>query len=90
MLISYTFAPLSSTQNLDTRGDNYPDTGGDNLYLMVYIIKLADRFKYDQFKISEKNFLLPELCKNPIGLALSRDFLSKTGYTRLFIVGRNQ
>jgi hypothetical protein len=64
------------------------DFDEDDLRVMVYIVKLADDFKYDEFKVTEKNFLIPELCKKPLGIALSRDYLTKRDYTRLFIVGR--
>jgi hypothetical protein len=88
--MSQPYEEMRLIQDIEIKKYRRYDFDEDNLYLMVYIIKLANPFKYDKFKISEKNFLLPELCKKPIGLALSRDFLSKTGYTRLFIVGRNQ
>ncbi len=61
----------------------------DHLTLKVYIVKLADTFKYPQFKVTEKNFLMPDLAKKPIGIALSRDYLTKNDYVRLFILGRN-
>ncbi len=61
----------------------------DQLRLMVYIVRLADAFKYSQFKVTEKNFLIPELVEKPIGIALSRDYLDKREYVRLFILGRN-
>ena len=64
------------------------DFDEDDLRVMVYIVKLDDDFKYDEFKVTEKNFLIPELCKKPLGIALSRDYLTKRDYTRLFIVGR--
>lgn len=61
----------------------------DHLTLDVYIVKLAGSFKYPQFKVTEKNFLIPDLTKKPIGIALSRDYLTKNDYVRLFILGRN-
>jgi TraK protein len=64
------------------------DFDEDGLAVMVYILKLADDFKYDEFKVTEKNFLIPELCKKPLGIALSRNYITKRDYTRLFIVGR--
>jgi hypothetical protein len=61
----------------------------DRLTLKVYIVKLADSFKYPKFKVTEKNFLIPDLTKKPIGIALSRDYLTKNDYVRLFILGRH-
>lgn len=65
------------------------DFDEDHLTLNVYIVKLADGFKYPQFKVTEKNFLIPDLAQKPIGIALSRDYLTKNDYVRLFILGRN-
>ena len=59
----------------------------DNLELKVYIVKLADSFKYPEFKVEERNFLLPSLAKEPIAIALSRQHLTKKDYVRLFILG---
>jgi hypothetical protein len=61
----------------------------DRLSLMVYIVKLANSFKYPKFKVTEKNFLIPDLTQKPIGIALSRDYLTKNDYVRLFILGRH-
>jgi hypothetical protein len=61
----------------------------DHLTLKVYIVKLANSFKYQRFKVTEKNFLIPDLTKKPIGIALSRDYLTKNDYVRLFILGRH-
>ena len=60
----------------------------DNIYLKVYILKLNRLFKENKFEVKEINFLTPKLCKNPLGISLDRDYLTKTDYTRLFIVGR--
>lgn len=61
----------------------------DHLTLNVYIVKLADSFKYPKFKVTEKSFLIPDLTNKPMGIALSRDYLTKNDYVRLFILGRN-
>jgi hypothetical protein len=59
----------------------------DNLELKIYIVKLANSFKYPEFKVEERNFLLPSLTKAPIAIALSRQHLTKKDYVRLFILG---
>ena len=80
---------MNLIQNIEIKKYRRYDFDEDNLYLLVYIVKLTANFEYDEYKVSEKNFLLPELCENTIGLSLSRDYLTKKDYTRLFIVGRN-
>ncbi|MFN2245888.1 MAG: type-F conjugative transfer system secretin TraK [Candidatus Promineifilaceae bacterium] len=64
------------------------DFNEDQLRLMVYLVKLSPEFKYPEFKIEEKNFLIPKLFLKPLGIAIDRDKLDKKNYTRLFIVGR--
>lgn len=61
----------------------------DGLNVTLYVIRLNKRANLDKLDISEKMFLIPELCAEPLGIALSRDHLTKKDYTRLFIVGRN-
>jgi hypothetical protein len=60
----------------------------DNLVLTVYIMRVDNDAEFDSVNITERMFLIPELCENPLGISISRDYLNKTEFTRLFIVGR--
>ena len=60
----------------------------DDLALTVYILRVEKDATFDRINITERMFLIPELCENPLGISLSRDYLNKTEFTRLFIVGR--
>jgi hypothetical protein len=81
------YKKIDLIRDIDIREYRRYDFNEDQLRLMVYLVKLSDRFKYDEFKIEEKNFIMPQLFLKPLGIAIDRDRLSKKEYTRLFIVG---
>ena len=60
----------------------------DELVLTVYILRVEKDATFDRINITERMFLIPDLCENPLGISISRDYLNKTEFTRLFIVGR--
>jgi hypothetical protein len=60
----------------------------DELFLTVYILRLEKDAKFEKLDITERMFLIPELCESPLGISISRDYLTKNDYTRVFIVGR--
>jgi hypothetical protein len=76
-------------KNIEIRAYRRYDFDEDNLNVTLYVLRLGKEFNLEKIDISEKMFLIPELCKEPLGLSLSRDYLTKKDYTRLFIVGRN-
>jgi hypothetical protein len=76
-------------KDIEIRAYRRYDFDEDNLNVTLYVLRLGKGFNLDKLDISEKMFLIPELCPQPLGLSLSRDYLTKKDYTRLFIVGRN-
>lgn len=76
-------------KDIEIRAYRRYDFDEDNLNVTLYVLRLGKGFNLEKLDISEKMFLIPELCKAPLGLSLSRDYLTKKDYTRLFIVGRN-
>ena len=82
------YEKIDLIEDIEIRQYRRYDFNEDQLRLMVYLVKLSPKFKYPEFKIEEKNFLIPKLFLNPLGIAIDRDKLDKKNYTRLFIVGR--
>jgi hypothetical protein len=76
-------------KDIEIRAYRRYDFDEDNLNVTLYVLRLGKGFNLEKLDISEKMFLIPELCPQPLGLSLSRDYLTKKDYTRLFIVGRN-
>jgi hypothetical protein len=77
-------------KNIEIRAYRRYEWDEDGLSVTLYTLRLGKGFELDKIEISEKMFLIPELCPEPLGIALSRDYLTKKDYARLFIVGRNQ
>jgi hypothetical protein len=82
------YQKIDLIKDIEIRQYRRYDFDDDQIRLMVYLVKLSAAFKYPEFKIEEKNFLIPQLFLKPLGIAIDRDKLSKNEYTRLFIVGR--
>lgn len=76
-------------KDIEIRAYRRYDWQEDNLTMTLYILRLGKNFAYEHLEISEKMFLIPELCEQPLGISLTRDYLTKKEYTRLFVVGRN-
>lgn len=76
-------------KDVEIRAYRRYDWDEDGLSVTLYVIQLKKGFNLDRLEVSEKMFLIPELCREPLGLSLSRDYITKTDHTRLFVVGRN-
>jgi hypothetical protein len=76
-------------RDIDIRAYRRYDWDEDGLNVTLYVLRLGKGFNLEKLDISEKMFLIPDLCREPLGLSLSRDYLTKKDYTRLFVVGRN-
>ena len=62
---------------------------GEGIELQEYLISLKPGCSKQKIILEEKNFLLPELVKNPIGITLEKTILSKGETGRLFIVEKH-
>lgn len=59
----------------------------DDMYVQVYLFKLPPTSVKEKIDIRETDFLLPELCYYPVGVAVEFPDLRKDRFTRVFIVG---
>jgi hypothetical protein len=75
--------------DIEIRAYRRYDWDEDGLNVTLYVLQLKKSFNLDKLDITERMFLIPELCREPLGISLSRDYLTKKDYTRLFVVGRN-
>jgi len=62
---------------------------GEGLVLKEYVLLLKDSYPGTQRRVEEKQFLLPELTHNPVGISLEKLILRKGRPSRLFIVERD-
>lgn len=62
---------------------------GEGIELKEYLISVKPGCSKQKMILEEKNFLLPELVKNPIGITLEKTALSKGETGRLFIVEKH-
>lgn len=64
---------------------------GDGLLLKEYALTLKPTAPENEMRVTEKNFLVPELAQKPVGISLDHLLLKKGRAVRLFIVEkRNQ
>ena len=62
---------------------------GEGIELKEYLISVKPGCSKQKIVLEEKNFLLPELVENPIGITLEKTALSKGETGRLFIVEKH-
>ncbi len=62
---------------------------GEGIELKEYLISVKPGCSKQKMILEEKNFLLPELVKNPIGITLEKTALPKGETGRLFIVEKH-
>jgi len=59
----------------------------DGMYVEIYLFKLAPNSLDDELPIKETDFLVPQLCYYPIGVAIEYPDLRKDRFTRVFVIG---
>jgi|GEM_PF-762652 len=63
---------------------------GEGIELKEYILTIKPDASVDEMPVTEKNFLVPELAENPVGISLEQLTLKKSQPVRLFIVEKRQ
>lgn len=73
-------------QDLDVFLNRIVSIEGEGLQLKEYILSVNEDSTSDSIKVMEKNFILPELTVNPLGISLESLTIDRKQPGRLFIV----
>ena len=81
--------PFNIFRDIDVSLKQQVIADGEGLDVKEYVLTLKPQSMKEKIRLKEKFFLLPELARNPIGIALENLTLKKGHPARLFIVERH-
>jgi len=81
--------PFNIFRDIDISLKRQVIADGEGLDVKEYVLALKPQSTKETMRLKEKFFLLPELARNPIGIALEHMTLQKGRPVRLFIVERH-
>lgn len=59
----------------------------DNIFVKVLLVRTRKDYVDDTVAVREKDFLIPELLKYPVAIAVENHSIAKNEFTRVFLVG---